>query len=121
MKKRPELRIIISSATLDAEKFKEFFETNKTDDKNLDIASILSVEGRQYPVDIQYLKEPCRDYVEKSVETVISIHKFEDPGDILVFLTGQVRKKTINYGVTGFKKVLKRLKHVKQSQTHAKK
>ena len=41
-----------------------------------------------YPVEIYYLKDPCRNYVQKCLEVVGLIHKYEPPsGDILVFLT----------------------------------
>ncbi|GLE03238.1 hypothetical protein PINS_up012117 [Pythium insidiosum] len=49
----------------------------------------VSVEGRQYPVDIQYLEEPCSDYLAKTIETVLAIDAHEGPGDVLVFLPGQ--------------------------------
>ena len=49
-RKRPELRIIISSATMDAQKFKDFFETNTSSNEMQDTARIVSVQGRQYPV-----------------------------------------------------------------------
>lgn len=40
-------------------------------------------------MDVYYLKEPCSNYIEKSIETVQSINQTQAPGDILVFLTGQ--------------------------------
>lgn len=94
-KKRPELRIIISSATLQAEDFRNFFaepkdETTSDDDKEAGaIASIISLEGRTYPIDILYLETPAEDYLEKAVSTVFDIHANEPKGDILVFLTGR--------------------------------
>lgn len=52
--------------------------------------STCRVEGRQHPVDIFYLSEPCHDYVEESFKTVKKINRAEPiPGDILVFVTGQ--------------------------------
>lgn len=54
--KRKSLRLIIASATMDAEHLQNFFNTNVTKDKNKDTAIILTVEGRQYPVDIFYVK-----------------------------------------------------------------
>jgi len=45
----------------------------------------------RYPVDILYSKAPEADYVDASISTVLKIHISEPPGDILVFLTGQVR------------------------------
>ncbi|KAL2256742.1 hypothetical protein VTK26DRAFT_1188 [Humicola hyalothermophila] len=94
-KKRPELRIIISSATLQAEDFRDFFSEPKheaTSDDNKEtgnIASIISLEGRTYPVDILYLETPAEDYLEKAISTVFDIHATEPKGDILVFLTGR--------------------------------
>lgn len=96
-KRRPELRIIISSATLQAEEFVRFFSDQAEDtssqkpDENVNsqIATIISLEGRTYPIDILYLESPTEDYVEKAVSTVFEIHTKELDGDILVFLTGR--------------------------------
>ena len=46
---------MISSATLDAEEMKAFFETNTTDDPKQDTAAIISIEGRTFPVGILML------------------------------------------------------------------
>jgi ATP-dependent RNA helicase DDX35 len=93
-RKRPDLRIIISSATLQAEDFRNFFsepkeETAQDGKPATDIASIISLEGRTYPIDMLYLESPAEDYVEKAVSTVFDIHTNEPKGDILVFLTGR--------------------------------
>lgn len=93
-KKRPELKIIISSATLDAEAFRNFFNSNNTNDTSLDTASILSIEGRMFPVDVYYAANPVPDYTKAAVETVFKIHQNETQGDILVFLTGQDEVET---------------------------
>lgn len=87
------MRVIISSATVDAEEFKEFFTapTNSVNPKLKDSVSILSIEGRQYPVEIFYAKMPATDYLQSAYNTVVEIHRREPAGDILVFLTGQVR------------------------------
>lgn len=77
---RPDFKLLISSATLDAEKFSEYFGN----------AKIFKFPGRRYPVDIFYTAQPEADYVEASVVTVLQIHVTQDEGDILVFLTGQV-------------------------------
>nr|CDJ86894.1 DNA RNA helicase and Helicase-associated region and Domain of unknown function DUF1605 domain containing protein [Haemonchus contortus] len=86
---RPDLRIIVSSATLDAELFRDFFELNESDDHNLDTSCIMSVEGRTHPVTIYHTKTTVPNYIKATVDTVLDIHKKEIPGDILVFLTGQ--------------------------------
>ena len=61
-RKRPELRVVVASATLDAALFKRFFETNTkvgrwSVDPEQDTAVIMSVEGRQHSVDLCYLQE----------------------------------------------------------------
>lgn len=78
---RPEFKLLISSATLDAEKFSSYFGG----------APIFSFPGRRYPVDIYYTSQPEADYIEAAVVTVLQIHVTQDEGDVLVFLTGQVR------------------------------
>jgi ATP-dependent RNA helicase DDX35 len=87
-KKRKDLRVIITSATLNADRLRDFFETNNKNIEGKNTACILSVEGRQYPVDIEYLAKPCSDYIRCAIDTVINIHKKEQRGDILVFLPG---------------------------------
>ncbi|KAJ5764472.1 Pre-mRNA-splicing factor ATP-dependent RNA helicase PRP43 [Penicillium manginii] len=77
--RRADLKIIIMSATLDAQKFQRYF---------LD-APLLAVPGRTHPVEIFYTPEPEQDYVEAAIRTVLQIHATEDEGDILVFLTGE--------------------------------
>ncbi|OAJ38296.1 hypothetical protein BDEG_22243 [Batrachochytrium dendrobatidis JEL423] len=88
-KKRPELRIIISSATLDAESFHEFYNTNATSDKEKDTSVIMSLDGRMYPVHVYYLNSPCKDYLQECINTVFMINQTEKSGDILIFLTGR--------------------------------
>ena len=94
MKRRPELRIIVSSATLQAEEFVQFFaghEAGVLSDSEHDSkgGAIISLEGRMYPVDTLYLEESAEDYVERAVSTVFQIHGSEGDGDILLFLTGR--------------------------------
>ncbi len=100
-RKRPSLRVIVSSATLDATAFLEFFSSPP---EPID-SRIVSLEGRAYPVQMAYLDQPTDDYVRKAAETVVSIHRqVRSPltllrrqsnvlqhgrGDILVFLTGR--------------------------------
>jgi ATP-dependent RNA helicase DDX35 len=88
-KKRPELRVVISSATMDAEQFRAFFNTNTTPDVSKDTSVIYSLPGRVFPVDVYYMEHPAEDYIKDSVETVFSIHQKEKQGDILLFLTGR--------------------------------
>lgn len=77
--RRPDLKLIIMSATLDATKFQRYFHN----------APLLAVPGRTHPVEIFYTPEPERDYVEAALRTVLQIHGTEPEGDILLFLTGE--------------------------------
>jgi pre-mRNA-splicing factor ATP-dependent RNA helicase DHX15/PRP43 len=77
--RRPDLKLIIMSATLDAQKFQRYFND----------APLLAVPGRTHPVEIFYTPEPERDYVEAALRTVLQIHATEAEGDILLFLTGE--------------------------------
>lgn len=95
MKRRPELRIVVSSATLQAEDFLRFFTGDdfksdaEAEELGGKIGKIISLEGRMYPVDMLFLESPAEDYVERAVKTVFDIHLQEGEGDILVFLTGR--------------------------------
>jgi ATP-dependent helicase HrpA len=80
---RPELKLIISSATLDTEKFSQFF----------DGAPIIQVSGRMYPVEVLYLpseragrEEDELPYVDTVVKAVDKIMKEMGRGDILIFM-----------------------------------
>lgn len=85
-KKRPDLRIIITSATIDTESFSKAFSG----------APIIEVSGRTYPVDVQYralenLSDTYRDYnyIDGALETLDEILAHNTPGDVLVFLPGE--------------------------------
>ncbi|KAJ1521071.1 hypothetical protein ONE63_002777 [Megalurothrips usitatus] len=81
---RPDLKLLISSATLDAEKFSAFF----------DGAPIFRIPGRRFPVDIYYTKAPEADYIDAATVSILQIHATQPLGDILVFLTGQEEIET---------------------------
>lgn len=83
-KRRSDLKIIIMSATLDAHKFQKYFALQKGE-----TAPLFKVPGRTHPVEVFYTQEPEPDYVEAAIRTVLMIHRAEDPGDILLFLTGE--------------------------------
>ncbi|KAF1774002.1 P-loop containing nucleoside triphosphate hydrolase [Phytophthora cactorum] len=82
-RKRPDLRVIIASATLQVDTFVKFFRRRKEKDAEQGLTSsrgppqmlqdvvAVSVEGRQFPVDIEYLQEPCGDYLQKAIDTVL--------------------------------------------------
>ena len=78
-KARPDLKLLISSATLDAQKFSQFF----------DDAPILNVPGRMHEVQVFYTPQPEADYLKAAMQTVFQIHMSQPAGDVLVFLTGQ--------------------------------
>ncbi|KAI0013294.1 P-loop containing nucleoside triphosphate hydrolase protein [Xylariaceae sp. FL0662B] len=104
-RRRPELRIIVSSATLQAEDILNFFSQQSDnqdalESENGEIGSIISLEGRTYPIDVLYLESPIEDYVEKAISTVFDIHTKEPDGDILVFLTGREEIDTAVQTVT---------------------
>ena len=80
MRKRPDLKVIVMSATLESDTFAKYFNHE---------APLLNVPGRVFPVDIYYSCAAETDYVEASIRTAIEIHEGEPPGDILIFLTGE--------------------------------
>jgi ATP-dependent RNA helicase DHX8/PRP22 len=77
--RRKDLKLIVTSATLDAEKFSSYFFN----------CPIFTIPGRTFPVEILYTKEPESDYLDAALITVMQIHLTEPAGDILLFLTGQ--------------------------------
>ncbi|ONK64758.1 uncharacterized protein A4U43_C07F29560 [Asparagus officinalis] len=83
---RKDLKLLISSATLDAEKFSDYFDS----------APIFKIPGRRYPVEINFTTAPEADYIDAAIVTVLQIHITQSPGDILVFLTGQEEIETVD-------------------------
>lgn len=79
VQKRDNLRVVVMSATLDAERFANFF----------DGCPILLVEGKQYPVERFYLPSGADDIVDTVCQSVVQLNSSELSGDILVFLAGQ--------------------------------
>ncbi|KAJ2908590.1 DEAH-box ATP-dependent RNA helicase prp22, partial [Coemansia aciculifera] len=78
-RRRPDLKVIVTSATLDAEKFSKYFNN----------CPIFTIPGRTFPVEVLFSREPETDYLDSALMTVMQIHLTEPPGDILLFLTGQ--------------------------------
>ncbi|XP_057530886.1 pre-mRNA-splicing factor ATP-dependent RNA helicase DEAH7 [Amaranthus tricolor] len=76
---RRDFKLIVTSATLNAQKFSLFFGS----------VPIFHIPGRTFPVNILYSKTPCEDYVEAAVKQAMTIHITSPPGDILIFMTGQ--------------------------------
>lgn len=77
--RRKDLKVIVMSATLNADLFSKFF----------DHAPILYVEGRMYPVTKQYLSGSSEDIVDTMVRTIVQVNMSEQEGDFLCFLPGQ--------------------------------
>ncbi|XP_061196391.1 uncharacterized protein LOC133204660 [Saccostrea echinata] len=85
---RPELRVVVTSATIDPDVFVQYFG-------GPDICPVLRVSGRMFPVDIEWLSmstdaDVADNYEIRAIEKAAEIHRTEPPGDILVFLTSQV-------------------------------
>ena len=80
LSKRPDLRVIVSSATLDTRRISEFFHD----------APVIDVSGRSYPVEVRHAEEESapEDPVAAVPEAVRALAR-EGPGDILVFLPGE--------------------------------
>lgn len=79
MARRRDLRLIVTSATMNAMKFSDFFGG----------VPIYTIPGRTFPVDIIFSKTPLDDYVDAAVKQALAIHLQQAPGDILIFMTGQ--------------------------------
>lgn len=78
--RRRDLKVIITSATLNAEKFANFFGQ----------APVFNIPGRTFPVDTFFARTPIEDYVDGAIWQAVQIHiQAPLPGDILVFMTGQ--------------------------------
>ena len=99
-RRRPDLRVVIASATIQADAFRAFYDQTRVEPKPaFPIANpsalpsrepgVISVEGRAHSVLIHYLRDPAPDYVRAAVDAAMEIHEREGPGDVLVFLTGE--------------------------------
>ena len=81
LQQRNDLKVIITSATMNANKFAAFFGN----------APMFTIPGRTYPVQINFTEYPVADYVEAAVTQAVTIHLSNSlsSGDILIFMTGQ--------------------------------
>lgn len=87
--KRPDLKVVVMSATLNAERFQQYFEGSP----------LIDVPGRMYPVEVFYTDAPEKDYYHASVKTCVQIHSNEAPGDVLLFLTGEEEIENACYDI----------------------
>ena len=78
--RRPDLRVVVTSATIDPERFSRHFGT----------APIVEVSGRTYPVEVRYrpVEDPDRDQEDAIADACDELLR-EGPGDVLVFLSGE--------------------------------
>ncbi|XP_049807833.1 pre-mRNA-splicing factor ATP-dependent RNA helicase PRP16 [Schistocerca nitens] len=77
--RRHDLKLIVTSATMDATKFSTFFGNVPT----------FTIPGRTFPVEIFFSKNPVEDYVDAAVKQALQIHLQPNEGDILIFMPGQ--------------------------------
>jgi len=77
--RRQDLKLIVTSATMDADKFSDFFGN----------VPIFIIPGRTFPVEAFFSKACVEDYVDAAVKQSIQIHLGAGDGDILVFMPGQ--------------------------------
>eukprot|EP00937_MAST-01D_sp_MAST-1D-sp2_P004537 g4537.t1 len=69
LSRRPMLKLVVMSATLDVALFQGFLGAKRT--------KVLHVSGRQHPVAVHYTREPQADYVEAAMLTVLQLHEQE--------------------------------------------
>ncbi|KAG1772411.1 P-loop containing nucleoside triphosphate hydrolase protein [Suillus occidentalis] len=93
-RRRPDLKLIIMSATLDALKFQKYFAASSDA-----LPPLFKVPGRTHPVEVFYSLDPEPDYVEDAIRLVLEIHCTEEPGDILVFMTGEEEIESVCHSI----------------------
>lgn len=77
--RRTDLKLIVTSATMDSDKFSTFFGN----------VPVFIIPGRTYPVNVFFSKNTVEDYVDAAVKQTIQIHLSMESGDILIFMPGQ--------------------------------
>lgn len=77
--RRHDLKLIVTSATMDATKFSQFFGNVPT----------FTIPGRTFPVEVFFSKNTVEDYVDAAVKQALQIHLGNLEGDILIFMPGQ--------------------------------
>lgn len=82
--RRPDLKLIVTSATIDTQRFSEHFA-----DAAGNAAPVIEVTGRAYPVELRYRPlQPDSDQVQAVVDALDEL-EHEGDGDVLVFLSGE--------------------------------
>ena len=77
--KRRDLKVIVSSATLDSERFSAFF----------DGAPAISVPGRLFPIEVRYMEPPDREERDLARDVTAALATLPPKDDVLVFLPGE--------------------------------
>ena len=77
--RRNDLKLIVTSATMDSSKFSTFFGNSPT----------FTIPGRTFPVELYFSKNAVDDYVDNAIKQTIQIHLLPNSGDILIFMPGQ--------------------------------
>jgi len=77
--RRRDMKLIVTSATMDSAKFADFFGNVPT----------FKIPGRTFPVEVMYSKNTVEDYVDAAVKQAIQVHLTADEGDMLIFMPGQ--------------------------------
>ncbi|RNF02248.1 putative pre-mRNA-splicing factor ATP-dependent RNA helicase DEAH3 isoform X1 [Trypanosoma rangeli] len=77
--RRPDLRVVVMSATLEERRFQVYFPE----------APLVHIAGRMFGVEVYFSRAPESNYVEAAIRTATQIHLYEGEGDILIFLTGE--------------------------------
>ncbi|KAH8406434.1 hypothetical protein KR222_001427 [Zaprionus bogoriensis] len=77
--RRHDLKLIVTSATMDSTKFATFFGNVPT----------FTIPGRTFPVEVMFSKNACEDYVDSAVKQALQVHLTPNEGDMLIFMPGQ--------------------------------
>lgn len=77
--RRRDFKLLVTSATLDSEKFANFFGS----------VPVFNIRGRTFPVEALFSKTVQEDYVDAAVKQAVAVHLGHPAGDILIFMTGQ--------------------------------
>ena len=118
------MKLIVTSATLDAVKFSSYFyeavkrfynfifhtwalflvhlHTIVHLSLSLSPQPIFTIPGRTHSVDVLYTKEAETDYLDAALIAVMQIHLTEPPGDILLFLTGEQSRTLLSCALSVF-------------------
>jgi len=77
--RRHDFKLIVTSATMDSDKFANFFGG----------VPVFTIPGRTFPVETFYARTTAEDFVDAAVQQALTIHVQQGKGDVLIFMTGQ--------------------------------